>query len=74
LAKHHNSDRFTDYGLNDQLLCQVLSLCPWEIQLIAIGVTAMSGEMILAVNYGFVMTLGGAFIWWNIKIIIMIKK
>ena len=51
-----------------------LSLCPWETQLIAIGVTAMSGEMLLAVNYGFVMTLGGAFIWWNIKIIIMIKK
>ena len=27
----------------------------------------MSGEMLLAVNYGFVMTLGGTFIWWNIK-------
>ena len=27
----------------------------------------MSGEMLLAVSCGFVMTLGGAFIWWYIK-------
>jgi|TARA_B110000503_G_scaffold63619_1_gene100320 hypothetical protein len=67
LAKHHNSDRFTDYGINGELLCQVLSLCPLEKQLIAIGVTTMSGEMLLAVSYGFVMILGGVFIWWDIK-------
>ncbi len=27
----------------------------------------MSGEMLLAVSCGFVMILGGVFIWWYIK-------
>ena len=27
----------------------------------------MSGEMLLAISYGLVMALGGAFVWWHIK-------
>lgn len=27
----------------------------------------MSGEMLLAISYGLVMVLGGAFVWWHIK-------
>lgn len=27
----------------------------------------MSGEMLLAIGYGLVMVLGGAFVWWKIR-------
>jgi hypothetical protein len=27
----------------------------------------MSGEMLLAISYGFMMILGGVFVWWYVK-------